>query len=85
MTRVFDVWTNYRRDVIPVDAHAVQVEECRRAFYAGAIAYYLLMMEATTPEDEEQCERNLVTLRNELLSMPLDLALEQLSKRNPKG
>ena len=29
-------WLSYLRDVVPRDAGPVQVEECRRAFYAGA-------------------------------------------------
>lgn len=30
-----DGFASYRRDVIPNDAPPVQVEECRRAFFAG--------------------------------------------------
>ena len=53
----------YRQQVIPQDAPSVQVEECRRAFYAGS--YFTLMNIAnnigddSTSEDEgvEQLER----------------------------
>jgi hypothetical protein len=31
-------WRSYRARVVPADAPAVQVVECRRAFYAGAQA-----------------------------------------------
>jgi hypothetical protein len=32
------LWLQYRNAVIPREAHAVQLQECRRAFYAGAHA-----------------------------------------------
>jgi len=31
-------WASYRRDVMPACAGPVQIEECRRAFFAGAAA-----------------------------------------------
>lgn len=34
---IADLWASYRR-VLPSDAHATQVIETRRAFYAGAFA-----------------------------------------------
>ena len=34
MKTLFDEWQGYRRDVVPPHAPAIQVEECRRAFYA---------------------------------------------------
>lgn len=33
-----DDWESYQRDVLPINAPQVQVQECRRAFYAGALA-----------------------------------------------
>lgn len=36
-------WRTYQRDVIPPGAPAVQHEECRRAFYAGAMALFGLV------------------------------------------
>ena len=35
---IFDEWRSYDRDVVPSAASAIQREECRRAFYAGAWA-----------------------------------------------
>jgi hypothetical protein len=45
-------WQNYRRKVIPVHAAQVQLIESRRAFFAGAWAYYSLVMEHMTPDKE---------------------------------
>jgi hypothetical protein len=49
----------YRALVIPTNAPAVQVDECRRAFIAGAVEVYRFMMDASTfaagiePTDED--------------------------------
>lgn len=73
MRTVFDAWQDYARKIVPADAGAVQVEECRRAFYAGAISFYRLMMEASQDPNEAVCERNLERLHAELQEMPRDL------------
>ena len=75
---VFSAWQNYQRKVVPITADANQVEETRRAFYAGAFGFYNLMMMASAHADEAQCERELELLHRELLTMLSDLALEQL-------
>ncbi len=33
--RVQALWNSYRTEVIPAEAGQIQVQECRRAFYAG--------------------------------------------------
>ena len=42
MTRklILEAWTSYRRNVIPLAAPPVQIEECRRAFYSGALSLF---------------------------------------------
>jgi N-acyl-D-aspartate/D-glutamate deacylase len=37
-------WLSYRTEVVPDSAGAVQVEECRRSFYAGAAALHNIVM-----------------------------------------
>jgi hypothetical protein len=39
-----DGWDDYARMVIPQGADAVQIEECHRAFYAGASYVVLCVM-----------------------------------------
>jgi hypothetical protein len=39
MKTLRESWLSYRRDVLPDHAPPVQVSECRRAFYAGAVAF----------------------------------------------
>lgn len=49
-----DGWLSYRRDIIPANAPAVQVQECRRAFYAGAHALLCIVTslgDDSVPED----------------------------------
>lgn len=45
-------WKSYRNQVIPRDAPPIQLIECRRAFYAGAQAFYGKFMALLTPESE---------------------------------
>jgi hypothetical protein len=47
-------FATYRATVLPKDASTIQVEECRRAFYAGA--YFLLMTVAYNIGDEATSE-----------------------------
>lgn len=35
MTSIKNEWMSFFRDVVPADAHPIQVQEMRRAFYAG--------------------------------------------------
>lgn len=45
MTTVAAFWESYRREVLPANAPAVQVQECRRAFYAGVKATLAVLLE----------------------------------------
>jgi hypothetical protein len=42
-------WHSYRDQVVPKGADAVQVEECRRAFYAGAASIHNVIMKMLDP------------------------------------
>jgi hypothetical protein len=33
---IAELWNSYHKEVLPQDAPAIQVQECKRAFYAGA-------------------------------------------------
>ena len=50
-------WITYRNAVVPKDAGETQLTEMRRSFFAGAWAYYCLLMENVgtgadgTPQD----------------------------------
>jgi len=50
--RIGEQWETYRTKVIPKSAGAVQLQETRRAFYAGAEAMYRVVMEMLSPESE---------------------------------
>lgn len=57
---VAESWGTYRKGVVPADAPPIQVEECRRAFYAGV--YFLLLNclynigDESTSEEEGEAE-----------------------------
>lgn len=53
VTTVAASFATYRADMIPADAAPTQVEECRRAFYAGA---YSLLMNALLNVSEQSDE-----------------------------
>ena len=35
-----DQWTEFSKEFVPANAPLVQTQECRRAFYAGAAAFF---------------------------------------------
>lgn len=55
-TTIAAQFERYRADVIPAAAPAVQVEECRRAFYAGSYAMLINLAESIGDDstDEEE-------------------------------
>jgi hypothetical protein len=73
MKTVFQEWTNYLEKIVPQGASDLQIEEIRRAFYAGALALYWLVIEASAHRDEAQCEREMETLYKEIHGIVGDL------------
>lgn len=53
---LLDEWRSYRGEVLPRNAPAVQVRETRRAFYAGAAAWFGLMLRAADQPGDEPTE-----------------------------
>jgi hypothetical protein len=72
---LFSQWLSYEGAVVPANAPNIQREECRRAFYAGAASMFGLTLQATVPQDEDVCERNLQALQDELDKFPSDLRI----------
>jgi len=72
---LFDAWKSYEREVVPVNAGAVQREECRRAFYAGARVCLSLVYAATDGDTNGSAERALRALDKELAIVPKDLRM----------
>jgi hypothetical protein len=75
MKTIFEDWQKFREKIIPKEAGAIQVEECRRAFYAGCAAMFSLTMEATDPKDEDECCENLSQLEAELTAFSHDMKI----------
>lgn len=44
MRKITEHWADYVRKVLPRDVNEIQVQECRRVFYAGAKAYQKICM-----------------------------------------
>jgi hypothetical protein len=61
-----EAWASYQGEVVPRDAPAVQRDECKRAFYAGAHAMYFAVLEAAAAAEEAVGESRLEALAREL-------------------
>lgn len=72
----------YRRMVIPADAPAVQVEECRRAFFAGASTLFKLLTQHVSDGEDitEQDMRMMGDIQNELSAFGAQLDLDVLAR-----
>lgn len=49
---IAEQWDQFVREVIPKDAPAHQKQEMRRAFYAGGVAIFFLMLNGVSDADE---------------------------------
>ena len=54
-------WISYRMAVIPDNATSGQLQECRRAFYAGASSLLAVLM-SVFDEDREPTKRDMQTI-----------------------
>lgn len=63
-------WESYRASLMPPDAGEVQVIECRRAFYAGAVHLFGAVVDNSNLPESEAMKR-LVDFQNELAAFPL--------------
>jgi hypothetical protein len=54
----------YRKLVIPPDAPQLQIDECRRAFVAGAVEVYRFLMDASTfVEGDEPTDADMAMMK----------------------
>jgi hypothetical protein len=74
-TTVREAWAIYRSRVIPSSAGSVQIQECRRAFYAGAESLMVAIMDGLDPSRDptEGDEAYLNALHQELLVFAIDV------------
>lgn len=73
-TTIQQRWETYLREVIPVDAPAIQIGECRRAFFAGASGMFLSMQEASAdPVSEDDGVVELERLNQEIQTFVRDV------------
>ncbi len=66
--RLLEQWNSYAQKVVPNDAHETQRRECRRAFYAGAVAMNAIVMAGLTPGpgSTAEDERMMIDLGDEM-------------------
>lgn len=79
-------WKSYRLLVLPVDAPAIQLEECRVAYYAGCQHLFWALTGATFLDpgigNEEPTQRDL--RRMSMIASELDQFLIDFKKRHPE-
>lgn len=75
MKRVAELWQAYADRVMAPNARAVQRQETRRAFYAGATALFFGVVNGLTPGPEPTDEdmRALDVIREELEAFARDV------------
>jgi hypothetical protein len=71
-------WNEFRRKVLPKEAGDVQLTEMRRAFFAGAWAYYSLVMSILDVGEE-------ATARDLDIMAALDAEMREFAERVKKG
>lgn len=59
-------WAAYLDAIVPAGASAGQIEECKRAFYAGAQAMYAATLAAVGDDDDAVCEARIDALGREM-------------------
>ena len=80
MLSIAESFATYREAVIPADASPIQIEECRRAFYAGS--YFLLTNLAENIGDDSTSEEEGVA-RLERLKAECETFVERLNEDPP--
>jgi len=72
---VAQAWDDYRALIVPKNAGPTQVQECRRAFYAGAESLFALIGQklSDTQEVRDSDVAHLAALNDELLAFAHDV------------
>jgi hypothetical protein len=73
-----DAWLSYRDAVLPAGAPSVQITECRRAFYAGAQAFFSATMTAFDPTTSDATDGDVTLLAD--MQMELEQFCEQVKQ-----
>ena len=76
--RIQQRWVEYAERVIPKNAPTVQIVECRRAFFAGAVALHSVMMNGLSQGDD-------ITEADETMMIELDAELRQFNEDVKEG
>lgn len=67
-------WDLFRTTVIPHDASPVQLQEMRRAFYAGCASLFDIQMQMTAPGKTEEDGMDVMSrIQEELMQFGRDL------------
>lgn len=65
MRSIGDQWSSYQKQVLPLGASEVQINECRMAFYAGAFAMMQVFTSIGEPDVSEEAGMALIESFNQ--------------------
>lgn len=68
MNRLAAKWISYKDEVVPPDAGENQLDETQKAFYAGAIAMWQMLMQEVGELSDEDAEKRFEEIDTELQS-----------------
>lgn len=77
MQTIQQLWNTYEKNCVPADASTVQIQETRRAFFAGAAAMWQLFGQIADQGSEEKSHQMFERLDKELVEF-----MENLGKGN---
>lgn len=63
MKRLEAEWQSYRAVAVPFDAEKVQLQETKKAFFAGAWAFFNLQLKVYEKDKQEPTEADMQVLR----------------------
>jgi hypothetical protein len=73
-----ELWESYVAEVLPKDAPPIQRQECRRAFYAGAVAVFGLLTNSVGVNDEDPTAEELAAIGG--IAEELNVYLDEVTK-----
>jgi hypothetical protein len=60
MNTIAEKWQEYKTLFIPMDAGKTQVQETRRVFYAGALAYMAIVLNAADKKFSDEAGAHII-------------------------
>ncbi len=80
MKPINEAWETYRDGVLPKESLQVQIDECRKAFYAGAFSHHAITTGIGEPDVSEEHGMKLLSAVDEEIRE----FVQSIQPRNPE-